>query len=163
MTINKLVPNPKNWYIVIHHTGDNPSITMEQEKISQITSGRFNDIAYHKYIEKNGQVKQGRPDTVKNGANYGLNSNSFSVCMAGNFDIKDEKEKPCKPTQEQLHSLIQVVATLCNRHEIPVENIIGHNEVARISKDPSNATACPGRYFIPDIPKIIEQVKKYIK
>lgn len=164
MTINPLVNNPKNWFLVIHHTGDNPNVTMEQEQVNQITSGRFKKyIAYHVYIEKNGKVKQGRPYDVKNGANYGINENSFSIAMAGNFHIKDENGNPCKPTPEQEHSLIQVLATLCNRHGIPAKNIVGHNEVARISGDPSNATACPGQFFIPDIPGIISQVKKYIK
>lgn len=164
MTINPLVNNPDDWFLVVHHTGDDPSITMEQEQVSQITSGRFKDyIAYNIYIEEDGKVKQGRPYTVKNGANHGLNFASFSIAMAGNFHIKDENGNPCKPKSEQIHSLVQVLATLCNRHGIPTKNIIGHCDVWKISKNRDDATSCPGQYFISDLPQVIEQVKKYIK
>lgn len=147
-------------YIVIHHTADKPEITMEEERASQVASGRFKEIAYNGYIEQDGTFKKGRswdnPNYDQNAANEGLNHESVSCALAGNFQLY-------KPTEAQFKTLVQVVATWAKRWNVPTNRIIGHYQVSQIKKDPSLGTLCPGKYLIDLLPELRKQVQKYLE
>lgn len=144
-------------YLVIHHTAGSKNDTMEQERALHLSEG-FKDIAYNGFIEWNGIFKVGRnPDGQfdQNGANHGLNSLSLSISLAGNFELYE-------PNPAQIKTLIQVLAVWAKKYNVPVEKIIGHNQVKDISKDYTDATLCPGKNLIKLLPSIKESVKKYL-
>ena len=92
---------------------------------------------------------------IQNAANHGLNGKSLSISLAGNFELYE-------PSEAQIKTLIQVLATWAKRYNVPVQNIIGHYQVKDISKDPTDATACPGKNLIKKLPEIREAVQKYL-
>ena len=92
---------------------------------------------------------------MQNAANLGLNPESHSVCLPGNFELYPH-------SKEQIDTLVQVLASWCKRFNVLVENIIGHYQVATIKNNKKYATACPGKYLIQLLPEIRERVKKYL-
>ncbi len=146
-------------YIVVHHTAGNKNSTMEEEKAAHIASGEFKDIAYNAVIEWDGTFKLGRnPKTTpfdRNAANEGLNHCSLSIVLIGNFELYD-------PNPIQLKKLEQVCAAWCKEYKIPETRIIGHYEVSKLIKDPSLATACPGKHCIKYMENLRKSVKKYL-
>ena len=43
----------------------------------------FNDVGYHYYINKNGTIFQGRPETIAGAHTVGENHDSIGVCLGG--------------------------------------------------------------------------------
>jgi hypothetical protein len=146
-------------YLVIHHTAGLKTDTMEQEKTIHINQG-YKDIAYNGFIEWDGTFKKGRdwenPNQDQNAANYGLNNQSLSVSMAGNFENYS-------PSEAQEKTLIQVLATWAKRYNVPVQNIIGHYQVKDIIKNPEAATACPGKNCIKRLNYYRNEIQKYLE
>lgn len=88
----------------LHHSAFRISAMPEQFNIvrrSHINRG-WGDIGYHGFIESDGTIPGGRPLEYQGAHNYGQNSDSLGVCMAGNFDID-------LPTDAQIHSLKRIL------------------------------------------------------
>ena len=146
-------------YLVLHHTAGNKNADISDERAMHLNQG-FKEIAYNCFIKYDGTVQNGRnpdnPNYDQNGANHGLNSQSLSCSLAGNFEYDI-------PTEIQIKQLIQVLAIWCKRYNLKETAIIGHYQVKDISKDPNDATLCPGKNLIKLLPQIRELVKKYLK
>ena len=81
-----------------------------------------------------GKIQQGRADDEIGAHCVGYNSISIGICLVGKLD-----EYP--PTARQWEALVDACVRLCQRHSIPVNNILGHRET------PSGAAGhktCPG-------------------
>jgi len=120
----------KPTYLIIHHSGHTNS-TFENVDAYHKSKG-WGGIGYHYFIEKSGEVKQGRQDTTI-GAHCkagGMNYKSIGICLAGNF--LEELWKPA-----QLKSLEKLLFQLEKKYSIDrVNNVLGHQEVGK--------TDCPG-------------------
>jgi len=119
--------------IVVHHSASPANTTRDQ--VDQWHRNRgFTMIGYHKLIEQNGAVKEGRPEWSVGAHAIGANGDSIGICLAGNFE-----EAP--PTESQIVALVSTIKDIRNKYgNIP---IIGHSKV-----DPVNhPTACPGALF----------------
>ena len=114
----------------------------------------WSDIGYHKVIDYNGNVLQGRKDSVIGAQAFGLNQESLGILCIGNFE-------EILPSDKQYKALITVCATLLKRYNLPIEKLIGHKEVAKLINDPSSATACPGKNI--NLSKLRMKVKEYLK
>lgn len=141
-------------YIVIHHSAGNKKQTVEEIKAGHLKEG-YSDIGYHKLVHYLGQVFAGRDETEMGAQALEMNSESIGVCCIGNYQLNP-------PSPEMYKSLVQVVATLCKRHKVPVENIIGHRDVAKIKNKPYVATLCPGDFLYKLIPQLRKDVAKYL-
>lgn len=141
-------------YIVVHHSAGGFHQTAADIKQIHLAKG-YTDIGYHKVIESDGDVIQGRADAVIGAQAFGLNSASLGICVIGNFQ-NDE------PKKLQVDALVQVLAVLCKRHKLSVDKIIGHRDVAGIINDPTVATACPGDKLYSKLPDIRNRVKAYL-
>jgi hypothetical protein len=141
-------------YIVVHHSASSTKMKMEDLKAIHLKEG-YSDIGYHKVIEGDGKVRQGRSDLLMGAQAKGLNGYSLGVCVVGNFEEIEVSE-----SQEK--SLVQVLASLCKRYKLGADKIIGHRDVARIIKDPSIATLCPGKNLYKKLRDIREKVKGYL-
>ena len=96
----------------------------------------FDQIGYHYYITRTGEVADGRPIEIAGAHAKGNNSHSIGVCIAGGFgsDAEDRASEHYTPAQlDALHSLVR---NLQSQYNIPEANIIGHNRVS--------SKACPG-------------------
>lgn len=139
-------------YIVVHHTATSINTTFEQIKQMHLDKG-WQDIGYHKVIDYNGVVHQGRKDSVIGAQAFGLNSQSLGIVCVGNFE-------EILPSDKQYKALVTVCATLLNRYKLPIDKLIGHKEVAKLINDPSSATVCPGKNL--SLTKLRKDVSKYL-
>ena len=140
-------------YGVIHHTASG-DMTREQLKTMELNSG-YSDIPYSWIIHRNGIVEPGRPETVVNAAQYGLNKYSVSVALFGYFhaDSLGTKLNMLSPTDAQLNSLYKVIEGWVQRY--PGITIARHRDVKDIANqvlkqgipESKMSTACPGDLF----------------
>lgn len=121
--------------IAIHHAGDD--LTVEQvnslHRTGQV-AGINGGIGYHFYIEKDGTVHRGNPETMIGAHVYQHNRYTLGISHQGNFNNE-------QPTDAQWNSLVKLVAYLCAKYSItPSRSTIkGHRE---FSGHESND--CPG-------------------
>lgn len=141
-------------HIVIHHSAGNPNLTVEQIRAMHIAKG-WSDIGYHKVIESDGDIKQGRNDAVQGAQAFGANAYSLGVLVVGDF-------MKVKPNELQIKGLIQVLAVLCKRYKLDVNKIVGHRDIAKLFNTPEGATLCPGDQLYNILPEIRTKVKKYL-
>jgi N-acetylmuramoyl-L-alanine amidase len=80
--------------------------------------GTEDDVGYHAFIKKNGQVQQGRPDYAIGAHCENHNKTSLGVCLSG----KD----PGKFTQEQWDSLEKYLIEKTSKYELDKCDIYGH-------------------------------------
>lgn len=119
--------------LVLHHTAEHG----DQKQYATVDSyhkrkwGR--GIEYHFFIEKDGEVLEGKPveEIGYQAGNWSVNVVSVGICLAGDFTHEF-------PTTAQLDSLVQLVAKLQNIYLIPDNEIWLHREV-RLTP-----TECPG-------------------
>jgi N-acetyl-anhydromuramyl-L-alanine amidase AmpD len=90
------------------------------------------DIPYHFLIASNGNIYEGRNifTVGETATEYDPTGHLLITCL-GNFEEQDVSE-------EQLESLIRLIAYCCNQYQISPETIASH-------KDYSDQTVCPGK------------------
>jgi len=124
-------------YIIIHHTkrnNDFPSFIKFRHKYLR----GWEDIGYHYLIgnvrpfTKNGKLYFGRSENLEGAHASGHNKDSLGICLIGNFD-------KISPNEKQFETLFSFLEQKIKQHNIPLENIIGHNELQNVIK------SCPGK------------------
>lgn len=81
--------------------------------------GTEDDVGYHAFIKKNGQVQQGRPDYAIGAHCEGHNKTSLGVCLS----LKD----PAKITQGQKDALELWLLQKCQKYELDKSDIYPHS------------------------------------
>ncbi len=114
-----------------------------------------NGIAYHYVIKGDGTVVRGRPRNTVGAHAHGVNFDSVGVVLEGNFQTGQDNY--VQPTDAQIASLKELLSELIDIYK-GVE-IIGHSDVAKISNDPGDATACPGDTLYAMLSDIIKGAK----
>lgn len=113
-------------YLIVHHTGgtdadplaDTSSHTFEVVDEWHKSLG-WGKIGYHYFIDKAGNVTQGRKDDEEGAHTIGYNTKSLGICLAGNFDVT-------LPTKAQINSLTDILLLKSKQYAIPLENIVPH-------------------------------------
>lgn len=141
-------------YLTIHHTAGNKTDTYQQVKDLHISEGDV-DIAYHRFIDWNGKVYQGRPDSIESAATLGLNHVSQAICLAGNFD-------KYMPSCMQIDALVQTLAIRCKELGLKADCIIGHRDAFKYSNTVKYTTDCPGNFLYNLLPVIRGRVARYL-
>lgn len=90
----------------------------------------WSGCGYHYFVNKRGEIYQGRPDEIIGSHAKGYNSTSIGICFEGDF----EKEVP---TQEQINAGIELVN--CLKQKYNIKKVKGHGELM--------STSCPGQCF----------------
>lgn len=153
--LEKYILNPTNKpnKIIIHNTGgtdanilaDTSHHGFELVKSFHKSKG-WDTIGYHFFIEKDGDIYQGRPIEMHGSHCIGENKTSIGICMAGNFDAT-------KPTEAQISSLKWLVADLSTK--LSIKEIYGHRQFA-------NKT-CPGKNVTDDFIQSLIMKEKTLK
>ena len=118
--------------IVIHHT-HNPNLTVESTHKLHIERFKWAGIGYNYFIEKSGDIFQGRGMYVgAHAKNH--NRDSIGIALAGNFDED-------LPTEEQIESLVDICLEFMINYDIEPIRVIGHREIEGVEK------TCPGLLF----------------
>jgi N-acetylmuramoyl-L-alanine amidase len=127
----------KPTHIIIHHslTRDSDAVSWGAIRWYHVERNGWRDIGYHFGIELvNGryEVQIGRDESQSGAHCVGMNNKSIGICCVGNFDI-------APPAARMLKKLRQLVGYLMRFHNIPIENVRGHQEYSHKS--------CPGKFF----------------
>lgn len=143
--------NPVNWYaIVIHKTASNGPTTAEQQGSYFQTNSEWKSVHY--VVGKDGHVVQcvlekdgaGGNCCTENGFDMFWNeapTSNLNMCTFSieHVDTSSDNSQPL--TAEQKAASFKLVAYLCHKYHISVNNIKGHNSIAPLSRK-----NCPGNY-----------------
>ena len=141
-----ITANTPYYRITVHHSADFAATELDGTMQSSLEALRkiqrahmdgantgWGDIGYHFLIDPQGRVFEGRELTWQGAHAAGkANVGNVGVCMLGNFE-----ERP--PTPAALAALESLVSGLCERFDVKLAEIHGHNEF--------KSTDCPGRYL----------------
>lgn len=124
--------NPKCVILHCAYTPDSLESNFSVEDVRKWHLDRgFNDIGYHKYIDRSGFIQNGRDLSIV-GAHCkakGKNQDSIGICYEGkNF-----------PSIPQVDSILNLYRTYRDIYQINYKLWFGHYEF-----DPENKAACPG-------------------
>lgn len=130
-------------YIVIHHSGTSVG-SLKRFDAYHRARGMENGVAYHFIIDngtcgtKDGQIEVTRRwEKQIHGGHCRQDTNNsigIGICLVGNF-------QKTRPTEKQFWSLVWLVKKLMKGYNIPLKNVVGHEDMK------GEHTICPGRYF----------------
>ncbi len=131
-------------YVVLHHSATDEGNANSFDKYHREQKKWEHGLAYHFVIGNgngsgNGEIEVG--DRWKkqihgaHTANMSLNRISIGICLVGNFETANE------PTNNQIESLVSLVAYFSEKYHIPKSHIVRHSQVLQ------KGTACPGKNF----------------
>jgi|APLak6261667961_1056064.scaffolds.fasta_scaffold03624_2 hypothetical protein len=145
---NFLTERKQAIYLTVHHTARKASEDTLANNLKDFQKQMFGytinyghgrskhvylgDIPYHYFIDRNGEIGEGRELKFAAYSNTLYKTpieNHITVVLDGNFDSS-------QPTENQIASLTNLLEYLSNRHNIKLENIKVHSDVAQ--------TNCPG-------------------
>jgi N-acetyl-anhydromuramyl-L-alanine amidase AmpD len=89
-------------------------------------------IGYHYVIRRDGEIEQGRPESVAGAHVAGHNYDSIGICLVGGVD--DSNQPEANYTDDQWKALEHLVRQLLVRY--PGSSVTGHN-------DWTTGKACP--------------------
>ena len=116
---------------IIIHTAAHPSWCAEQIREYHVHDRGYRDIGYHWIVERSGIVVQGRPEWQVGAHAAGWNEGTVGVCFSGHGDTQ-------LWTPDQSVAGVALVAELCLRYNVAVQNVYGHREINNGRK------TCPG-------------------
>lgn len=117
---------------IIFHTAARAGTTdLEEIRRWHVDDRGWDDIGYHHYIRKTGELQAGRPVGKAGAHAYGANEDSLGVCFEGHGDIE-------RWTVEQWWTFVAYCNSACVRFGIEIGRIQGHREAVRTDK------TCPG-------------------
>lgn len=121
-------------YIIIHCSATKAEQDYHAKDIDQWHKAKgWNGIGYHKVIDLDGTIENGRSIEVAGAHCAGHNSDSIGICYIGGLDAKGN---PCDTrTEAQKQSLIKLLKEL--RAKYPKAKILGHRDMPDVHK------ACP--------------------
>lgn len=93
-------------------------------------------LGYHRYIEEDGTIEQGRPDEEIGAHVGGFNEHSLGICVSGHGDFE-------RFNANQLSSLIRQCTIWCQLYHLPHSHVIGHRET-QDHGGPTVSKTCPG-------------------
>lgn len=114
--------------IVLHHAAAEHCTALEVHRW-HLARG-WTGIGYHYFVDKEGGVWRGRPETAVGAHCVPVNRKSIGVCFEGNFEDEEMGE-------DQLEAGLELVQWLLSRFR---------GAQVKCHRD-FDATACPGEYF----------------
>ena len=125
-------------YITIHHSGE---IFNSGKDVAQylrnlqswsIKEKNWIDIPYHYLIDLTGKIYEARPLNIAGDTNTNYDPEGhILISLLGNYEVQ-------QVNSAQLKALSGLIATLAEKHKIPLDKIASH-------KDYSDETVCPGK------------------
>lgn len=127
-------------YIIIHHTevrGRHDVNEVHQWHLNKGWAG----IGYHYYIDKDGQIFEGRPRDTWGAHVKSHNGDSIGVCFEGHFDKEKMNEK-------QLEAAVLLISVL---------SLAYGNAAIRGHRNFNPAKSCPGKNF--PMKELLDRIK----
>lgn len=124
-------------HITLHHQGEpfpqgkDPVAYLRNLQTWSRTTKGWLDIPYHYIIDLDGKVYEGRKLDYAGDTNTEYDPKGHALIeVVGNFE-------EVEPNQGQLDAVVDLMAMLALKYQVPVDRIAGH-------KDHSEKTVCPG-------------------
>lgn len=124
-------------HITLHHQGEpfkpgtDPRQYLRNLQTWSRNSKGWLDIPYHYIIDLEGRTYAGRDIAYAGDTNTEYDPSGHALVeVVGNFE-------EVEPNQAQLDAVVEVMAMLAKKYQVPVENIASH-------RDHSDKTVCPG-------------------
>jgi hypothetical protein len=124
-------------HITLHHQGDPfplgmvPVQYLRKLQAWSRTTKHWLDIPYHYIIDLDGRIYEGRKLDYAGDTNTEYDPKGHALIeVVGNFE-------EVEPNRKQLDAVVDLMALLASKYQVPVERIAGH-------KDHSAKTVCPG-------------------
>ena len=116
--------------IVIHQT-DTPdvgSFTPYSIANYHVNTNNWAGIGYHYVILDSGVIYQTQKDTKISYHASGFNTTSIGITITGDHRRNNNEENLSLIERKEYRSLVFLVSKLKEKYNIPINNIIGHNE-----------------------------------
>jgi hypothetical protein len=152
--VNSLTERGATTHIIVHHSDGGQNQDTDEINAEHIDIGD-SEIAYTIVIKGDGTKVQGRPDDMLCAAALGMNYCSVNICVEGDFQSTESAETP---TGAQIASLKECMSYYLAKYSLGNDSIIGHCDVATLTNNPDNATACPGDTLYNMLPAIIAKL-----
>lgn len=119
-------------HIIVHTAAAEGDYDISDVRRWHVMGNGYNDVGYHFFIRKNGEVQRGRAEHEVGAhcRDMGMNFKSIGVCFQGHHNRENW-------TDEQTSSFIQLYRYLWEKYEIHPDAVLGHRETGA-PKD------CPG-------------------
>jgi hypothetical protein len=124
-------------HITLHHQGEpfpqgkDPVQYLRNLQTWSRTTKHWLDIPYHYIIDLDGRIYEGRKIEYAGDTNTEYDPKGHALIeVVGNFE-------EVEPNRKQLDAVVDLMALLAAKYQVPVERIAGH-------KDHSAQTVCPG-------------------
>lgn len=137
-------------YLVVHHSASDKHVGREDIRTWHLERG-WDDIGYHWLVNQQGQLTEGRAETIPGAHARGLNFRSLGICCIGHY------EQEC-PSEEMIRALVEILTRLCFQYKLGAERIIGHSETANLAPE-ATRTQCPGQALAELLPTVRQLVQ----
>lgn len=138
--------------LVVHHSASKAATTKKADLERWHKERGFTQIGYHKVIEANGGIVDGRSESTQGAHAKGANMGSLGVCVVGDFETES-------PLQVQINALVKVLTAWCKTHKLNSTNIYGHYNVPGGTTD----TSCPGKNMKSQLSIVKQKVTQNLK
>ena len=110
--------------IVVHQTAgaDQGKFTAYNVANDHVNNNDWAGIGYHYLITDGGNIYQTNEDNIISYHASGWNSRSIGVAITGNHTLGKSIDS------KKYNALVYLLAKLCNKYNLSVDEIIGHNE-----------------------------------
>ena len=123
-------------HITLHHQGEpfkagtDPRAYLRKLQAWSRNTKNWSDIPYHYIIDLDGNIYAGRDIAFAGDTNTEYDPKGHALIeVVGNFE-------EVQPNSKQLDAVVDLMALLAAKHNVPVDRIHGHKDYAH--------TACPG-------------------
>ncbi len=124
----ELTPRKVTTHLILHHAGV-ANATAESIHAYHLSKG-WAGIAYHYFVNKKGEIWQGRPENMRGGHTTNWNYCSIGACFEGDFESEQMPEAQIEAGRELIEDIVSRYPSI----------VIGrHSEFGQ--------TACPGKNF----------------
>lgn len=130
----------RNIDLIVFHCSDSDNIAHDDIAVIKQwhLSRGFDDVGYHYFIQRNGEIQQGRDEWRVGAHCVGYNTNSIGICLHGKN----------KFNSMQFDAAARLCRKLINKYEINTLDILPHNQLSQVGK------TCPNF----DIMEIIQRI-----
>ena len=110
--------------IVVHQTAgeDQGKFTAYNIANDHVNNNDWAGIGYHYLITDGGNIYQTNEDNIISYHASGWNSRSIGVAITGNHTLGQSIDS------KKYNALVYLLAKLCNKYNLSVDQIVGHNE-----------------------------------
>jgi len=125
-------------HITIHCSASKPSVAKNETAATIRAMHKakgWRDVGYHYVIRRDGATEKGRLDSVIGAHVKGHNNNNLGICLSGGVDENNKPEQ--NYTDAQYHALYALIVDLCDKYDIPHQEVYGHRDWPDVAK------ACP--------------------